>query len=106
MTVASTRVMTAVLVVVVVCLVDRLVHHAQHLPAAATSEVAPQEQCGHDQEDDVQHGGVVPRDGSHLDLGVPTVWDKPRTLEDELDDQAGGEHGRVEGCEEEPHHSP
>src|SRR5439155_734081 len=66
--VANRTVASGVLVVLVSLLADRLVHHREHLPAAAVAEVAPEQHGRQREEDDIQVGGVVPADVGQFDL--------------------------------------
>ena len=67
--------------------VHRHLHHSQHRDTAAAPEVAPDENRGEDEEEDVEDGRVVPGDRRLDDLRVSLGRDEAEALEDELDDQ-------------------
>ena len=77
---------SGVLVVLVSVLAHRLVHHREHLPAAAVAEVAPEENGREREEDDVQVGGVVPGDVAVSTLAfrsvgvMPSAWKRNSTI--------------------------
>jgi len=84
---------------------DWLVHHSQHRQPACPDK-APDKYRRQREEDDVQHGRLVEVHPGHLDLRVGPCSRQPETLEEELDDQAGGGHRGVEADEQEAGHAP
>src|ERR1017187_8167303 len=62
----------------------RAAHHLEHADAARPDEPVTQRR-GEDSEDDVEHGGVIPLDGSLRDRGVAAGRDQAEAAEDQLD---------------------
>src|SRR5450755_246025 len=90
-------------VLVVLLYIRAAAHNLQHGPAPGPEE-AHQESGSQQQEDDVENGGVVPLDALLSDLGRPLRRDEAQRAEEELDDVAGDDHGRVEDPEYGQHH--
>src|SRR4029077_10266945 len=75
------------------------VHHPEHLRPASAEET-DQQGCRQDQENYVQHRGVVQCHSGFDDLGVRAVWYPPRSLEYEFDHERSAKHCRVESSED------
>src|SRR5258708_32507879 len=88
--------------VMVVAGPHRRIHHSQHLQSTAVLEVAPDEDGGKAEEDDVQVGRVVPGDAGLDYFGVSGSSLEAKALEEKFGDQARGDHGGIEGGKEKP----
>src|SRR5579859_5891286 len=90
---------------VMIHLMGRHTHHFQH-GGAARSEEADHEYGGDEQEDNVEHGGVVPLDAASQGDDIAVLWNDPQGLKQEFDHIASSCHGDIEGQQNIAHNLP
>src|SRR5271156_3531365 len=90
-------------IVVTVCRLGGAAHHAHHRYSPGGDEPDDQ-RCRDNKKDDVEPGGVVPRDRSLHDRGGTLGWDEIRCAKDQFDEVPGGDHCGVKSAEQRQHH--
>src|SRR5947209_1841787 len=81
------------------------VHHFEHREATSAEKADHQHRC-HDQENDIEHGGIVPLDALSDRNDIAVLGDKPKHLKQPFDNVSSRCHRDIKGHQNIAHHFP